>query len=170
MSEKVQLIQVVSAKHETQVRKLLSEYIQWLKEKAKQEYGISVNLDTTLQSFMKGFDAFYPPRGRMYLSKVEGEMVGIGCLKQLDNNVGEIKRMFVKSEYRGRGIGKMILDTLLADARSIGYTKVRLDSPKFSIEAHGLYQSMGFRFIEPYQGSEGAEAGADLAVYMELVL
>jgi GNAT superfamily N-acetyltransferase len=170
MSETVQLIRVVSDETETQVRQLLSEYIQWLQEKVKQEHGISINLDATLQSFMKGFDAFYPPRGRMYLSKVDGEIVGIGCLKQLDVNVGEIKRMFVKSEYRGKGIGKLILDALLTDARSIGYTKVRLDSPNFSREAHGLYQSMGFRCIEPYQGSEGAKAGADLAVYMELVL
>jgi GNAT superfamily N-acetyltransferase len=170
MSETLQLVQVVSDEHESHVRNLLSEYIQWLQEKAKQEYGISVNLDTTLQAFMKGFDVFYPPRGRMYLSKVDGEIVGMGCLKQLDNNVGEIKRMFVRSEYRGRGIGKQILEKLIAEARSIGYTKVYLDSPKFSIEAHRLYQSMGFKFTESYQGSEGAEAGPGLAVFMELVL
>jgi GNAT superfamily N-acetyltransferase len=170
MSETLRLVQVVSDRHESHVRKLLLEYVQWLQEKVKQEHGISVDVDTILQSFMRGLDAFYPPRGRMYLSQVDDEIVGLGGLKPLDNSIGEIKRMFVKSEYRRRGIGKLILDKLIADARSIGYTKIRLDSPRFSIEAHRLYQSMGFQFIELYQGSEGGETQADNVVYMELVL
>jgi GNAT superfamily N-acetyltransferase len=170
MNEKLQLVQVLSGEHESHIHQLLLEYVQWLQERIKQEHGISVNVDTILQSFMSGVDAFYPPRGRMYLSKVDGAIAGIGCLKQLDANIGEIKRMFVKSEYRRRGIGKLILDKLIADARAIGYAKLRLDSPNFSVEAHCLYQSMGFQLIEPYQGSEGAAAQADLVVYMELIL
>jgi len=170
MSEKVRLIQAVSDEHESHVRKLLLEYAQWLQEKMKQEYGISVNADAILQSFVRGLDAFYPPCGRMYLSQVDDEIVGLGGLKPLGNTVGEIKRMFVKSEHRGRGIGKLILDKLIADAPSFGYTIIRLDSPKFSIEAHRLYQSRGFQFIESYQGSEGARAQADQVMYMELVL
>lgn len=170
MSEMLQPVEIMSAEHEVHIRNLFSEYAQWLQEKAKQEYEVSVNGDEKLQLFMKGWDVFYPPRGRMYLSRVGNEIAGIGCLKPLDNNVGEIKRMFVKSEYRGKGLGKLILDQLIMDARSIGYTTIRLDSPKFSIAAHRLYQSMGFQFIGPYPGSDSAQTQPDLVVYMELVL
>src|SRR5262245_13725601 len=103
MSERLQLVEMMSVEHESHIRNLFLEYAQWLQEKAEQEYGVSVNGDAKLQLFMKGLDVFYPPRGRMYLSKVDNEIAGIGCLKQIDDNVGEIKRMFVKPEYRGRG-------------------------------------------------------------------
>ena len=164
------LIQITTNEHEPRIRELLTEYAQWLKEMLEQKYKISIDADATLQSFMEDLEAFFPPHGRIFLSQFNGKFVGIGCLKQLDNNVGEIKRIFVKPEYRGKGIGKLILERLIAEARSIGYKQVRLDSPKFSIEVHRLYQSMGFQYIEPYSGSGGAKAQTDNVVYMELVL
>src|SRR5690349_14351639 len=87
MSETLQLVQSVSTEYEFHLRNLFLEYAQWLQEKVKQEYEVSVNGDEKLQLFMKGLDVFYPPRGRMYLSKVGNEIAGIGCLKPLDNNI-----------------------------------------------------------------------------------
>ena len=78
--------------------------------------------------------------------------------------------MFVRDDYRGKGIGKAILDRLIAEARSIGYAKIRLDSPKFSTTSHGLYRSRGFQPISRYPGSEAGEEHAHLLVYMKLDL
>ena len=164
------LIQITTNEHSPCIRELLWEYAQWLKEMLEEKYKISIDADATLQSFMGDLEVFYPPQGRIFLAQVHGKFVGIGCLKQLDNHVGEIKRMFVRPEYRGKGFGKLILEKLITEARSIGYKQVRLDSPKFAIEAHGLYQSMGFQYIEPYSGSVGTKAQTENVVYMELVL
>ncbi|HSQ16842.1 MAG TPA: GNAT family N-acetyltransferase [Anaerolineales bacterium] len=169
MSKMLQLIQVTSDEQITHVYQLFREYVQLLHETANQEYGISIDVDSILNMFMKGIDDFYPPRGRIYLAKYNFEIAGVGCLKQLEDDVGEIKRMFVRSEYRRKGIGKEVLDRLITDARAIGYTKIRLDSPKAFSPSHALYQSRGFQYIEPYPGSEGA-AQADLFVFMEFVL
>jgi len=123
-----------------------------------------------LLSFMEGIENFDPPLGRMFLSRQDGDFVGVGCLKALEGGMGEIKRMFVRDDHRGKGIGKLILDRLIAEARSIGYPKIRLDSPKFSIASHGLYRSRGFLPIQRYPGSEVGEEHAHLLVYMELDL
>jgi GNAT superfamily N-acetyltransferase len=134
------------------------------------EYGISLDTDATLQEFMAGVSAFHPPNGRIILAKYNDEFAGIGCLKQLSDDVGEIKRMFVRPQYRRKGFGKEILDKLIADARSIGYAKLRLDSPNAFSAAHRLYESSDFCYIDAYEGSEAAESIPDLAVYMELDL
>jgi len=166
----LQLIQVTSVEHNAPIRQLFLEYIKWLHENINREYELPFDVNELLDDFMKGVDIFYPPYGSLYLANFGDEFVGIGCLKQLSEDIGEIKRMFVKEEYHGKGIGKAILDQLVANARSKGFSKIRLDSPKVSTNAHGLYQSRGFRHIGKYEGSEGAEAQADLFVYMELVL
>jgi GNAT superfamily N-acetyltransferase len=106
----------------------------------------------------------------MYLASLNSDFVGVGCLKALKGDLGEIKRMFVREDHRGMGIAKVILDRLIAEARSIGYRKIRLDSPKFSTASHGLYRSRGFQPIQRYQGSELEEEYAHLVLYMELDL
>lgn len=166
----LQLIQLGPQEHEPTVRQLFLEYLQLFHEKLNQEHGISFDMEPILDRFMMGIHEFYPPQGRIYLANCDGQIVGVGCLKQLSEEACEIKRMFVRPEYRGRGFGKGILDQLNADARSIGYTKIYLDSPKFFTISHKMYQSRGFQSIEPYPGSEGAGIAPDLWVYMELVL
>jgi len=166
----LQLIQVVSDEQNAYIRLLFLEYIQWLQEKFSQEYGFTLNANDILYEFMNSVHVFQTSNGRLYLAMFGDEYVGIGCLKQLDNGIGEIKRMFVKAEYRGKGVGSAILDQLIADAGLIGYSKIRLDSPKISVDAHGLYQSRGFQYIDAYEGSEAAKTVPDFAVYMELVL
>lgn len=164
------LVQVTSDVYESTICQLFLEYVQLLNEAISREYGVSIDVEAIHQMFMSGTDKFYPPRGRLYLCKHDNEYVGIGCLKELDNDIGEIKRMFVRSKHRGKGFGKMILDQLIADARSIGYNRIYLDSPKVFPISHNLYQSRGFAYIELFPGSEGAASKADIFVYMELVL
>jgi GNAT superfamily N-acetyltransferase len=110
-------------------------------------------------------------RGRLYLVRLGGEPVGTGLLKPLDGPVGEIKRMYVRPTARGRGIARAVLERLLADARAIGYERVRLDTLVFMTEAMALYRSLGFAAIEPYAAGETARYGIEAhSVYLELGL
>jgi ribosomal protein S18 acetylase RimI-like enzyme len=62
--------------------------------------------------------------------------------------------MYIRPAFRGRGLGRGLLRTLVSEARDIGYSKVRLDSARFMEAAHALYRSAGFQEIEPYDESE----------------
>ena len=166
----LQLIQVTSEENMAHVRQLFLEYAQWLHGKAAQAYGASFDVFSVSQMFAAESEEFYPPYGRLYLAKYKDDIVGVGCLKRQGRGIGEIKRMYVRPAYRRKGIGKVILDQLIKDARAIGYTRLWLDSPQESTSAHNMFQSNGFQFIEPYTGSEGAQASAELFVYMELIL
>jgi GNAT superfamily N-acetyltransferase len=79
---------------------------------------------------------------------------GIGCLRGIGPDTGEIKRMYVEPSYRGTGAGSALLDGLIAAAREAGYARLRLDSPDFLTDAHRLYRRRGFEPIEPYPESE----------------
>lgn len=93
--------------------------------------------------------------GALVLLVVRGESaLGTGTLRQLDPGISEVKRMYVRPEARGSGIGGALLDTLVAEARARGSSAVRLDSAPFQLQAHVLYRSRGFVEREPYPGSE----------------
>jgi len=75
-------------------------------------------------------------------------------MRKIGEKIGEIKRMYVRPVFRGRGIGRTLLEKLINGAQNFGYAKLRLDSGPFMKEAHGLYYSFGFRNIKPYPESE----------------
>ena len=75
-------------------------------------------------------------------------------MRRIQKDVCEIKRLYVRPEFRRRGIGRALLEKLIAEAQEIGYPTVRLDSTRFMGAAHSLYRSVGFYEIEPYAESE----------------
>lgn len=87
----------------------------------------------------------------IFLVLLDGErVVGTGAIRRLDEQTGELKRMWFLSPYRGKGYGKRMLELLLAFARSAGYTRVRLDTSPVLIAANRLYRRLGFHPIERY--------------------
>jgi GNAT superfamily N-acetyltransferase len=85
-------------------------------------------------------------------------------------DIAEIKRMYVRPQFRGRGIGRALLQRLLVEAKEIGYPAVRLDSARFMQEAHALYRSSGFDEVEPYPESEIPTEFQEHWVFMEMRL
>lgn len=157
---------------------LISEYLHWIAESARREYGLRFDVDAMVESDMSDTQKFHPPTGRFYLVEDEDAFVGVGCLKRLGPQVGEIQRMYVRPECRGKGVGRLIVDRLISDARQIGYRKLRLESLKFLTSAHALYRSVGFVVIDPYAGNsmekyrtpEAADAYQSSVVFMEMSL
>lgn len=136
------------------VRDLFLEYLEWANRRLNQEYGIDFDIESMVERDMAEIEIFFPPHGRLLLAIEGGRAVGIACMRRIREDMGEIKRMYVRPQYRGKGIGRALLDALLKEARKIGYPTVRLDSTQFMEAAHSLYRSAGFHEIEPYTESE----------------
>ena len=94
-----------------------------------------------------------PPEGRLYLARWDGSAAGCSCLLKLDEERCELKRLYVRSAFRGRQIGEALLRQLIDDARSIGYHHMLLDTLPFMDSALRLYRRLGFHPIPCYNDS-----------------
>ena len=92
-----------------------------------------------------------PPEGRLLLAYVDDDLAGCIALRKLEEGICEMKRLFLRENARGHGLGNQLIEKLIEDARIIGYKKMRLDTypPKMG-KAVGLYESHGFVSIPPY--------------------
>ena len=109
--------------------------------------------------------------GRLFLAKVKGADAGIACLRKLRAEVCEVKRMYVRPIFRGKKIGKLLLSKLIEEARTIGYSKILLDSDSYMVNAHTVYKAMGF--VETLRYPESKMSGYHYSqhmIYMEMVL
>ncbi len=133
------------------------------------EYASSLDFDLDFQDFDKelaNFPGDYaPPKGCLLLAKDEDKIAGCVALRELSEGVCEMKRLYVKPQFRGLGIGKNLAEAIIQEAQKIGYTRIRLDTAPSMQEARALYMSLGFKKISPYRYNpiEGAE-------FMELSL
>ena len=123
-----------------------------------------------LDSVFPQFTAIKQPEGIICILEVDGEPVGMGVLKTLEDGVGEIKRMYIRPRTQGKGYGKKILRWLEEKAVEFGFSKLRLDtSEEFSEVAVHIYRKAGFKKIESYSGDEweNQSKAQDLLIYME---
>jgi GNAT superfamily N-acetyltransferase len=93
---------------------------------------------------------YMPPAGRAFLALDDGQVGGCAALRKYGEGAAEIKRFYVKPAFRGKGMGRALLEALIAEARQIGYRRIVLESATFMTDAHRLYHSAGFQNIEPY--------------------
>jgi len=106
-----------------------------------------------------------PPDGRLYLAEEDGQAAGCGALHRLEGDLCEIKRIYVRPQYRGHGLGKLLTEKIIEDAKQIGYRGMRLDTFPFMDKAVRMYQEYGFYTIERYNDNP-----ADNAIFMQLDL
>jgi GNAT superfamily N-acetyltransferase len=165
-----QVIVANTAQHTSHIRELFWEYLQWANARVIEEFKVSFDIATMLESDMQNLDKFMPPEGRILLGYAGMDLAGIACLKQLTPRIGEIKRMYVRLAYRNAGLGGALIKRLLQEAQDIGYQLIRLDSARFMKEAHQLYRSTGFKEIPAYEGSEIPADFQEHWVFMELAL
>jgi GNAT superfamily N-acetyltransferase len=132
-------------------------------------YADSLGFDLGFQDFEQELadlaEYYAPPDGCLLLATSKGQPAGCVALKKFGEDVCEMKRLYVKPEFRSLGIGRALAEAIIERARKSGYTRMRLDMVLPRDAARSLYLSMGFEDIEPYRYNpmEGA-------VFMELKL
>ncbi len=136
-----------------------------------EEYAAGIGISLCFQNFdqeLKNLPGDYaPPDGRLLLATDDDQQLA-GCiaLRKLEPGVCEMKRLFLRSAYRGQGLGKLLVDSIIDEARTLGYTRMRLDTlPGRMDKAIALYHSIGFVEIGPY-----CENPVEGAKFMELNL
>lgn len=91
-----------------------------------------------------------PPGGLTLLAELDGETVAAGAYRTLSPGICEMKRLYVSDAARGRGIGRKVALALMAEAKTAGFTRMRLDTASLLTEAIALYGSLGFTPCPPY--------------------
>mgnify|MGYP000865771522 CR=1 FL=1 len=153
------------------IQQLWTDYLTWGNDKMQELYGVHPhNPKEAVAEDIKNIDKFLPPNGRIILAFIDEKACGIGCLKSINDEIGEIKRMYVNPSFRKVGAGRAILQRLLDAAKKSGYQKVRLDSPKFMEAAHSLYRSFEFKDIPVYDEVEIPEEFRQYLLFMEIDL
>ena len=133
------------------------------------EYANSIGVDLCFQGFESELaelpGRYAPPDGRLLLA-LDGD-IATGCiaLRKIGDEVCEMKRLYVRPAFRGKGLGRTLANEIIAAAQQIGYERMRLDTLGSMKEAIALYQLLGFRRIAPYYDNP-----SDGAVFMELKL
>ena len=165
-----------SISHRAQFLELNIEFITWISTQMRIHHNIDAEaqigqaIREYVENFIDKFTTLKPPKAIIYILETEGKVIGMGALSPLDERVGEIKRMYIHQEYRGKGIGKRLLTKLMKKAKAFGYSSLSLESQDFMTVAHQLYQSMGFQKTDAYPGGETPDWYRPYNVFMKIDL
>jgi len=154
----ITLVQAESSEQVAQARELFVEYAK------------SLGVNLCFQNFeqeLAGLPGHYaPPDGRLLLANYEGQLAGCVALHRWEAGVCEMKRLYLRPSFRGKGLGRAIAEAIIAEARNIGYRCMRLDTIEpIMKDAVEMYRKLGFHEIAPYRPNPIAGA-----MYMELKL
>jgi putative acetyltransferase len=140
-----------------------------LVRKLFEEYAASLDIDLCFQDFEHELETlpggYGPPEGTIIVAFSDGEPAGCVALRRLESAACEMKRLYVKPEHRGKGIGRALAEAVIERARDIGYASIKLDTLRSMTEANALYLSLGFTECAAYRHNP-----CECPVYMELSL
>jgi len=152
--------------HKSLLVDLNEEYLSWIASELKKHYDFDIfNLEGTIQnnkieqkvlirvyakSSVEQITSYIPPEGIYYILQIDEKIVGMGALRKIKMNIGEVKRMYIRPEYRGQGLGKALLEQILRKAKEFRFSTIRLETGKFMTTAQFIYHEAGFREIDEY--------------------
>lgn len=155
MSE-IKFIQFNPDRHKEDFIQLNIETMAWHFKEFKEHYVLDAQElvgSTSIEIAESSFETYRelkPPLGIFYIMYIDGKAAGMGAIRKHGEDFGEIKRMYNRPKFRGRGLGKMMVDRLLEDGSKLGVTWFGLNTPKFAYAAQHVYRSAGFREVEVF--------------------
>ena len=118
------------------------------------EYAAAIGVDLEYQGFSNELAAlpspYAPPQGALLIAQAGADVAGCVALRRLDDNAGEMKRLYVRPAFRGLGIAERLIASIVGAARDAGYCELRLDTLADMLSAQSLYRKLGFVEISPY--------------------
>jgi putative acetyltransferase len=139
----MKIVQTQSPADTDRTRELFEEYAAWL--------GINLCFQNFEKELAELPGEYVPPAGRLFLALDGDQISGCVALRDLGAGTCEMKRLYVRPEFRGQGLGRELTQVVINAAREIGYQRMRLDTlPGKMDTALAMYRRLGFREIEPY--------------------
>ena len=147
----IEIFQAETPGQINEARLLFREYEKW--------FGLNLCFQNFDEEVANLPGNYVKPAGRLLLVSVDGKIAGCVALRAITEDICEMKRLFVRPEFQGAGVGKSLIEKLFEEARRVGYRKMRLDTypPKMG-KAVEIYKSYGFREIPPYYFNPYGEA------------
>ena len=121
-----------------------------------EEYAAGLGIDLCFQGFSEELDTlsrmYGAPRGALLLAEIAGVSAGCAGVRPLDDVTCELKRVYVRPDFRGMGLGRRLTESAMRAASDMGYQSIRLDTLPQMVAAQRLYEHLGFRDIAAYYG------------------
>jgi len=170
MLDMVEFIPINLNFHKSLLVDLNEEYLSWIADEMKKHYDLDImNVEGTFQNnkieqkipirvyakmSAEQLTSYIPPEGIYYILQIDEKVAGMGALRKMKMNVGEVKRMYIRPDYREKGLGKALLQQLLRKAKEFRFSTIRLETGLFMTTAQYIYHEAGFREIDEYPETE----------------
>lgn len=153
----------------SEVEMLLREYLSWVVPLFNAQNNLDVDADSALSGALLNLPDCLPPDGRTVLARDHNGIANaIGFYRKIRADAVEIKRLYVRPEVRGEGLGRKVVRRLIGEARNANYSEIYLDSTAFMSSAHALYRAEGFRDVDFYPEAEHSQEVSPHVIYMAL--
>jgi GNAT superfamily N-acetyltransferase len=162
----IDILRAESPDHFQSVRELITEFFAW-----DLQTTTSLGFDAALMDYQYSAEGlqlpgdFAPPEGCFLLATYDGQPAGCAAFRQFAPGICELKRMYVRPQFRGHGIARKLVETLVDEARQRNYSMMYLETTTFMQHAQALYHSLGFYNVEPYY--QIPEALLPMTVFLE---
>jgi ribosomal protein S18 acetylase RimI-like enzyme len=139
----LEIVRATGGENLARARQLFLAYAEW------------IGIDLSFQNFNEELENlpgdYAPPEGCLLLALIEGQPAGCVALRKLEDDICEMKRLYVPAKFQGLAVGKNLAKAVIIEAKGLGYAKMRLDTLSKMAAAQKLYRSLGFKEIVPYR-------------------
>ena len=169
----IEYIPVDLSIHKSLLIDLNDEYLSFIGDEIKKHYNLDLisilgqSSRDYAEKSVNELTSYKPPDGIFYILQINDNIIGMGAFRKLEDNTGEVKRMYIRQDFRGNGYGKALLKQLLNVGKKFGCSRFILDTGRFMSAAQHVYRSAGFKEIVLYPETEVPLEMQPYWIYME---